>query len=76
MLGIISNMFIKNEPAMKAGKYLVVADVHIGLTKDLWKSGISLPSQVKRLAERLNRLKKLTRSESLIIVGDLKHKIV
>src|SRR3989338_1723942 len=67
-------MFMKNEPAMKVGRYLVVADVHIGLTKDLWKSGISLPSQVKRLAERLNSLKKLTKAESLIIVGDLKHK--
>ena len=69
-------MFIKNEPAMKVGKYLVVADIHIGLTKDLWKSGVSMPSQVKRLAERLNRLRKLTKSEGLIIVGDLKHKTV
>ena len=68
-------MFIKNEPAMKVGRYLVVADIHIGITKDLWKSGISLPSQVRRLADRLNKLKKLTKSEGLVIVGDLKHRI-
>ena len=67
-------MFIKNEPAMKVGKYVVVADVHIGLTKDLWKAGISMPSQVKHLSDRLNALKKMTGSNGLIIVGDLKHK--
>lgn len=69
-------MFVKNEAAIKVGKYLAVADMHIGLTKDLWKSGISLPSQVKSLADRLNILRKLTKTETLIIVGDLKHNIV
>ncbi len=68
-------MFIKNEAVMKVGKYLVISDVHIGLTKDLWESGITLPSQVKSFILRLNRLKKLAGSDGLIIVGDLKHKI-
>ena len=69
-------MFVKNEAAIKVGKYLAVADVHIGLTKDVWESGVSLPSQVKSLAGRLNLLRKLTKTENLIIVGDVKHKIV
>lgn len=69
-------MFIKNEPVMKVGKYLAIADVHIGITKDIWKSGISLPSQVKHMSEKLNKLKKLTKAEGLIIAGDLKHKTV
>lgn len=68
-------MFVKNEAAMKVGKYLIVADIHIGLTKDLWESGISLPSQVKTLAGKLNMLKRLTKTACLIIVGDLKHKV-
>ena len=68
-------MFVKNEAAIKVGKYLVVADVHIGITKDLWQSGVSLPSQVKVMANRLNKLKKLTKTTHLIILGDLKHKI-
>ena len=68
-------MFIKNEAAMKVGKYLVVSDVHIGLTKDLWESGVTLPSQVKSFTSRLNKLKKLTKTDGLIIIGDLKHKI-
>ena len=67
-------MFVKDEPVMKVGKYLVIADVHIGLTKDLWESGISLPSQVKAMVQRLNALRKITKSKGLIIVGDLKHK--
>lgn len=69
-------MFVKNEAAMKTGNYLVVADVHIGITKDIWESGISLPSQVSALAGRLNRLRKLTKAKRLIIIGDLKHKTV
>ena len=69
-------MFVKNEAVMKVGKYLAVADVHIGLTKDIWESGVSLPSQVKALSSRLNRLKSLTKTDYLIIVGDLKHKVL
>jgi len=68
-------MFIKNEAAMKIGDYLVVSDVHVGLTKDLWQAGVSLPSQVNALAARLNKLKRLTRAKYLVINGDLKHKI-
>ncbi len=70
----ITSMFVKNEAAMKVDKYLIVADVHIGITKDLWQSGFSLPSQVKTMAKRLNKLKRITRTKYLIINGDLKHK--
>lgn len=69
-------MFVKNEAVMKVGKYLIVADLHIGLTKDLWESGISIPSQVKAFVDRLHALKKLTKTTRLIIVGDLKHKVI
>jgi putative SbcD/Mre11-related phosphoesterase len=68
-------MFIKNYPAMKLGKYLVVADLHFGITKDIYDSGIRLPNQAKRMAEKINRLKKITKTESLVILGDLKHNI-
>jgi len=68
-------MFVKNEAAMKVGNYLVVADVHVGMTKDLWQAGVTIPSQVKSLAKRLNRLRRITRTKYLIINGDLKHKV-
>jgi len=68
-------MFLTNQPAMKIKEYLVVTDIHLGITRELWESGVSLPSQVKALAERLNRLKKSTGAKKLVILGDLKHKV-
>ncbi|MEK6852822.1 MAG: hypothetical protein AABX59_02995 [Nanoarchaeota archaeon] len=44
-------------------KLLAIADVHIGLTKELWENGVSLPSQVKLFISRLNKLKKLTKNK-------------
>ncbi len=68
-------MFVKNEPAMKISEYLVVSDLHLGITGDIWRSGVSLPSQARSLAKRLNHLKAVTRTKYLIINGDMKHKI-
>jgi putative SbcD/Mre11-related phosphoesterase len=67
--------FVRNHPALKIGSSLVIADLHIGITRDIWERGISLPSQVKKMASRVNSLKKKTRTKRLIILGDVKHKI-
>lgn len=71
---MLKQVFVKNEPAMKVGKYLIISDVHIGLTRDIWESGVSLPSQAAPMAKRLNALMRMTKTSGLIIVGDLKHK--
>ncbi len=68
-------MFITNHPAMIIGDYLVIADVHLGITRVLYEHGVSLPSQVKAFAGRVNRLKAMTRAKQLVILGDLKHNI-
>jgi len=68
-------MFLKDEPAMVIEKSLVVADLHIGITKEIFDSGISLPKQSKRFADKLNSLKKETQTNCLIVLGDLKHKV-
>ena len=68
-------MFVTNQPAMKVGDCLIIADLHVGITKDIWEKGISLPKQSKKLADRINELKKLTKTKRLIILGDVKHKI-
>lgn len=68
-------MFVKNYPALKLGKALVIADVHLGITYELWKDGISLPKQSEIFAERVKRLTKITRTKELIIIGDVKHKV-
>lgn len=68
-------MFITNHPAMIIGDSLVIADVHLGITRVLYERGVSLPSQVKALACRVNRLKAITKAKQLVILGDLKHNI-
>ncbi len=68
-------MFIANHPAMRIGSYLVVSDMHLGITYELWKHGVSLPSQAGKFAERLNRLKKLSGAKNLVMLGDIKHKV-
>ncbi|MBI2579812.1 MAG: metallophosphoesterase [Candidatus Aenigmarchaeota archaeon] len=67
--------FVRNEPAIKIDSSLVIADLHIGITRDIWEKGISLPSQVSRMAERVNSIKKRTRTSRLVILGDVKHRI-
>ena len=68
-------MFIVDCPVMVVQKYLVVADLHIGITKEIYERGVSIPSQIKSMANKLNRLKKETKATGLIILGDIKHKV-
>ena len=68
-------MFVLNEPAMVVRDYLVIADVHIGITKALKDAGVMLPSQVEKLAEKINALKRASNARNLIILGDFKHEI-
>ncbi len=68
-------MFIVDAPAMKIGHLLVIADLHLGITRDIWEKGIRMPSQVSPLAARLNALKKTTKTTKLVILGDVKHRI-
>lgn len=68
-------MFITNYPAMLIRDSLVITDVHLGITRELYERGVSLPSQVKTLAARVNKLKAMTKAKQLVILGDLKHNI-
>jgi len=60
---------------MKVGDCLVITDLHIGITRDIWERGVSLPRQAKKLADRINGLKKKTKTKRLVILGDVKHKV-
>ncbi len=68
-------MFLTDMPAMFIDKTLVIADLHIGITRELYESGISIPSQVEKLAKTLNKLGSQTKANRLVILGDLKHKV-
>ncbi len=66
-------MFITDQAAMVVKNSLIVSDLHIGITSDLYKAGIIVPSQAEKFSERLNKLGKMVKAKQLIIVGDLKH---
>lgn len=68
-------MFITNHPAMLVKDSLVITDVHLGITRELYERGVSMPSQVRTLAARVNKLKATTKARQLVILGDVKHNI-
>ncbi len=65
--------FITNEPAVLFGKTLVIADLHIGVEYELYKSGIRIPKQTEKLFARIKKLIKTTKANRLVLLGDLKH---
>jgi len=69
--------FIKNYPALfiEEIKTLVIADLHIGISYELYKSGINIPSQVKEMKKTIEKLIKKTKAKRLIILGDIKHDV-
>lgn len=68
-------VFVAGKPAMKLGTLLVITDLHIGITRDIAEKGIRIPSQVRKMASRINGLGKITGTSVLLILGDVKHKI-
>jgi putative SbcD/Mre11-related phosphoesterase len=64
------------EPALLLeNKTLVMSDLHIGLEYEIYKSGITVPSQVGKLEERIDKLIKATKAKHLVILGDVKHQV-
>lgn len=68
--------FLTGEAALLTGKTLAVADLHLGLEKELENAGLRIPSQEKRLTSRLLRLIEQTNAKEVIINGDLKHDVL
>lgn len=68
-------MFIVNKPVMKIGNSIILADIHIGITKDIWEKGVRMPSQSTRLAKRINLIGKEVGAKELVLLGDVKHRI-
>ena len=68
-------MFVVGKPALVIRGALIIADLHIGITRELYESGISMPSQVRGMVDRIHELKKTTKAKHLVILGDIKHKV-
>ena len=65
--------FLLNERAIVYGKYLIVADLHLGLEYELWRKGIRVPFLSDNIKERLLNIIEKTKAKVLIINGDFKH---
>lgn len=69
---------ILEEPALIATNSetsLVIADIHLGIEWDLYRSGINIPSRMK---ERFNKILGYIQENSpdrLILLGDVKHNV-
>jgi hypothetical protein len=67
--------FVHDEPALliEPDKILVIADLHIGLERELARKGIHVPSQLMKLQDRLFGIIEKTNAEHVIILGDIKN---
>lgn len=54
---------------------LVVADIHLGIEWDLYRSGISIPSRMKHGLERILGYIRQKSPDRIILLGDLKHNV-
>lgn len=69
--------FITDQPAafIPEIKTLVIAEMHLGLEYDLYKSGVFIPAQAPQFEKTIEKLTRLTKAKMLVIVGDIKHKV-
>jgi putative SbcD/Mre11-related phosphoesterase len=69
--------FLTDYPALFISdkKILVISELHLGLEYELYKSGIKIPSQRIRFEEAIDKLIKLIKAKTLVILGDIKHKV-
>jgi uncharacterized protein len=69
---------IIEEPALivtNSETSLVVADIHLGIEWDLYRSGINLPSQMKGRLDRLLGYIQENSPNRVILLGDVKHNV-
>jgi len=66
-----------NQPALfiEDKKILVVADLHIGIEKELHENGLNAPSQTKNLTDNLIMLCDEYKPREIVLLGDIKHNI-
>jgi len=69
--------FLTDIPALFISdkKILVISELHLGLEYDLYKSGVKIPSQRIKFEETIEQLIKSTKAKTLVILGDIKHKV-
>ena len=69
---------ILNEPALAVTNTetaLVIADLHLGIEWDLYRSGINLPSRMKERLIRIEGYIEETTPARIVLLGDVKHNV-
>lgn len=70
---------IPNSPAILVKtdkqKILVVSDLHIGIETAYRNAGANIPSQTKRLIDRLSKICVENKIDRLVLLGDIKHTV-
>lgn len=66
---------VHNEPALIFDKTLIIADLHIGIEHVLRNAGFNIPSQSKKMMEKIIMLCRKQNINRVVIVGDIKHNI-
>ncbi len=66
---------VHNEPALIFNKTLIIADLHIGIEHVLRNTGFRIPSQSRKMMEKIIMLCRKHNINRFIIVGDVKHNI-
>jgi hypothetical protein len=66
--------FICNEPAVLYDEMLIVADLHLGIERSIFGSGVEM-NFFDRTEEKLSSLIEETSCRELVLLGDVKHEI-
>jgi len=69
---------ILDEPALTATNRetaLVIADIHLGIEWDLYRSGINLPSRMKDRLDRILGYIQAVSPDRIVLLGDVKHNV-
>ncbi len=70
---------VKNYPALiyrqENQRILIISDLHLGWELNLIQKGIHIPSQTRKTQNKLLHLLSITDTDTLIILGDVKHTI-
>jgi putative SbcD/Mre11-related phosphoesterase len=67
--------FLTEPSLLLKNNILVIADLHIGLEYEIFKSGITIPSQIEKLQKRIDSIIKQNKVKHLVILGDVKHQV-
>ncbi|AEH61090.1 metallophosphoesterase [Methanosalsum zhilinae DSM 4017] len=67
-----------NKPALIISNtidVLAVADIHLGIEWDLYRSGFSIPSLLEKKLSQMQELIRETEPDRVVLVGDVKHNV-